>query len=337
MIIGNQYEYERILKINSIKEKIMRKNILCCFLFVFLLSFISPAYSCKYVHHLDTNEEINAIHVSKSSRHSFPQEGYTYSFPVCDEDDIDILNTLKVDAYASFTKGTYSISIDYTDSKDRYVHRRTGYLVTDNLESIKDSLPYPDNKVYEKDGRILFHSNKAYAPRDLNENCFSDVKSGFAQALYHMENALLPCLYDNEVFINRIKDKIPAGKTILGVCIKIYCSYDFCSQCCANILTLAPYLQAKFSQYFSHSPNSIPLTILGLAYRPYGNYGYLDANGKDLKKEFGADLYLQNEFITFNGTIHGGSPQSILPIYLCAQPDTPQSKKRTLTLNQGEK
>jgi hypothetical protein len=336
MIVGSQSE--RITKLFDIKEKIMRKIIPYCFLFVLILAFASPTYSFDYIHRIDNQEEINAIYVSKTSRHSFPQKDYTYSFPVCDEKDENILNTIKVDAYVAYTIGTYSISIDYTDSDDPYVHRRTGYLVANDLQSTNDA-KFHNLPVRMKDGKILFHSNSTYAPENLNSYYFEgddingDTDNSFKTNTYHMENSLLPRLYNNQAFFQRIKDKIPSDKTILGVCIKIYSSYDFCPPCRANILTLAPYFQNRFAKLLGVSGAPLPLTILGLNYRPYGHYYYYSKKGDIGPPPYGTDLFPQDIFETFNGTIHDdGSPQSILPIYLHVQPDKKKDEEKILTL-----
>lgn len=293
--------------------------------------------NCNYVHkHTADKDKINAIYISKSSRHSFPQKNYTYSFPICDEDDVDVLNTLEVDIYAQYTIGTYSISIDYTDSKDPYVHRKTGYLVRDDLESTTEAMPY-GKKVAQKNGRILFHSKKPCAPQCLNPNDFININleddNSFSNKgnFHHMENSLLPALCDNNKFFKRIREEIPLEKTILGICIKIYSSYDFCGDCRANILTLAPYLHTQFSKNFQDSHNPPPLTILGLIYRPYG-HDYCGAKGVALGDPgYGTDIYPQDKFLTFNGRINGSAYQAILPIYIYIQPKKSQDKNLTLT------
>lgn len=304
-------------------------------LIVISIFHTAPLVAVKYVHQCSDTGNVDAIYVSQSTKHAFQQDDYSYDFMFCDDEDSDILETLGTifgqGTHATRTIGTYSISIDHTSLEDDYVYRQSGYLVEDDMESTNASTENLECNVVPlaRKGRLIFISGNSSSPTHLIPQYFTEDKINFSKASEpsHMENALLASLYHNSTFFNRVKQELPEDCQILGVCIKLYSSYDFCRDCRANILHLYPYLRSKFAHLLGIEIESLPLSILGLTYRLYG-LTYKGAEEEPLGgQDYWTALYNKDLFKSFSGNIHGDFQQDFLPIFVCKQPDTPQDEE----------
>jgi hypothetical protein len=308
--------------------------------FLLFITFTASVFSCKFCEYAHKGkEDLDAFYMSQNAKRCFPNEDNSYSFPVCNGDDHSLLEKLRRvnegKMYPDIVYGTYSIAIDYSlESKPGFVYTRYSHLEESDKDSIKASI-HPEG-IIESEDIILFRSHKSFAPWLLNTTCFDELSNEINNAKfsnlnqYHMENGLLRSLYNNRTFFKLIADDVfkEKGAKILGVCVKIYCTDDFCSGCRQNILALIPCLQKRFASILKCSAESLPVTILGFAISHYGT-DYYNTENQNLGTDYPFD---ETRFPTFEGIMQGGIKQTILPVYLDRQPGTPKITGEPLTL-----
>jgi hypothetical protein len=318
----------------DIIRMLLKKFVSFYFTFLYAVFIACQSYSCDigtHQHEDSTNKaKITSFYVSDKCRSFFSQPDYTYSFPFVDEDDRKILNTLSkvfgTSTYSNVTKGTYSIAIDYDPSpQSSKVYRQTRYLVSnDNFKT---------SKVITEDGYSLFRSDSTHAPK------YYDLKGGE----YHMENALMTSLNeDSDAILHDIFTEIPKKSRILGVCIKLYSSYDCCPACRLNILNQIQDFQKmldnkiRAAEKFKVSNQAIPFMIHGLMVRPYGKIlqTFLNDKCENIEAQYWVNLFNQTTYYSFRGKINGQASQNMMPVYIQMQQSTEINSDKTIFLKQ---
>ena len=159
-----------------------------------------------------------------------------------------------------------------------------------------------------------------------------------------MENALMTSLEeDSHTLLEDIIDNIPKKSKILGVCVKLYQSYDCCPDCRLNILKHISNLQKKFDleirnvKKFKVSTEVISFMVHGLMIRSYGQYGSktcIDNQCKDISNYYdgSTNIFDQKLFCTFSGKIDGNASQTMMPVYIHMQPSTKIDSDCTVNL-----